>query len=105
MRHLAGACIGAFPAQAEDTQTGITEPSIATSLPQNGDPSGARMRLNDHGISYNLIYTNDVLANLSGGIRRGTIDQGKLESQLTIDLEKLAGWKNIDVLRKCLRDL
>ena len=73
---------------------GITEPSIATSLPQNGDPFGIRKRLYDHGISYNLIYTNDVLSNLSGGIRRGTIDQGKLEAQLYIDLEKFAGWKD-----------
>ncbi len=93
---LAGAFIGAVPAQADDTPTahGITEPSIATSLPQNGDASGARKRLYDHGISYNLIYTNDVLGNLSGGIKRGTIDQGKLEAQLYIDLEKFAGWKD-----------
>ena len=47
-----------------------------------------------HGVSSNFIYTNDVLSNLSGGIKRGTIDQGKLEAQLYIDLEKLAGWKN-----------
>jgi porin len=50
--------------------------------------------LNDRGITYSLIYTNDVLGNLSGGIRTGTIDQGKLETQLLVDLEKLAGWKN-----------
>ena len=73
---------------------GITEPSIATSLPQNGDPGGIRKRLSDKGITYTLIYTNDVLSNLSGGMRRGTIDQGKLEGQLTLNLEKLAGWKD-----------
>ena len=84
---------------------GITEPSIATSFPQNADPSGTRKWLYDHGVSYNFIYTNDVLSNLSGGIRRGTIDQGKLEAQLYIDLEKLAGWKRLDVLRQCLRNL
>ena len=84
------------PALAEDTPAahGITEPSIATSLPQNGDASGGRKRLYDRGVSYNLIYTNDVLGNMSGGIRRGTIDQGKLEAQLYIDLEKFAGWKD-----------
>ena len=96
LRRSCGRTIGAAPALAEDTPAahGITEPSIATSLPQNGDASGGRKRLYDHGISYNLIYTNDVLGNLSGGIRRGTIDQGKLEAQLYIDLEKLAGWKD-----------
>ena len=78
----------------QPSSIGITEPSIATSLPQNGDPSGTRKWLYDHGVSYNFIYTNDVLSNLSGGIQRGTIDQGKLEAQLYIDLEKLAGWKD-----------
>ncbi|HEY6022978.1 MAG TPA: carbohydrate porin [Pseudolabrys sp.] len=93
---LAVAIIGVAPARAEDQPSahGITEPSVATSLPQYGDASGVRKRLNDHGISYNLIYTNDVLSNLSGGIRRGTIDQGKLEAQLAVDLEKFAGWKD-----------
>ena len=68
---------------------GITEPSIATSFPHNADPYGTRKWLYDHGVSYNFIYTNDVLSNLSGGIQRGTIDQGKLEAQLLIDLENL----------------
>ena len=74
--------------------SGITEPSIATSLPYFGDPSGTRKWLYDRGVSYNLIYTNDVLGNMSGGLRRGVIDQGKLEAQLLIDFEKLAGWKD-----------
>ncbi len=73
---------------------GIFEPSIATSLPQHGDPFGIRKYLYDRGISYNVIYTNDVLGNMRGGIRRGTIDQGKFEGQLLVDLEKLAGWKD-----------
>jgi porin len=80
--------------QQSPSAIGITEPSIATSFPQNADPSGSRKWLYDHGVSYNFIYTNDVLGNVSGGIQRGTIDQGKLEAQLGIDLEKLAGWKD-----------
>jgi porin len=81
-------------AQQAPSDIGITEPSIATSLPQNGDPFGVRKRLYDRGISYNVIYTNDVLSNVSGGIRRGTIDQGKFEGQLLIGLDKLAGLKD-----------
>ncbi|MGE5770704.1 MAG: carbohydrate porin [Hyphomicrobiales bacterium] len=73
---------------------GITEPSIATSLPHQGDPFGTRKYLYDRGVSYNVIYTNDVLGNMLGGIRRGTVDQGKFEGQLLVDLEKLAGWKD-----------
>jgi len=75
-------------------QFGIFEPSIATSLPQRADPYGIRKYLFDRGVSYNVIYTNDVLTNTRGGIRRGTIDQGKFEGQLLVDLEKLAGWKD-----------
>jgi len=85
-------------ARAQDAgpdANGITSPSIATSLPNNGDPGGIRKKLAEHGITYNLIYTNDILSNVSGGLRRGTIDQGKLEAQLTIDLEKLADWKGL----------
>src|SRR5262252_4870056 len=83
------------PTHAQETNsTGITEPSIATSFPHDADPYGTRKWLYDHGVSYNFIYTNDVLSNLSGGIRLGTIDQGKLEGQLLIDLEKLAGWNS-----------
>jgi porin len=89
----------AAPAAAQQLPTldshGILEPSIATSLPHYGDPSGARKRLSDRGFTYYLIYTNDVLSNLSGGNRRGTIDQGKLEAQFTLDLEKFAGWKDL----------
>jgi len=74
---------------------GITRPSIVTNFPDNGDPNGARKKLAQRGITYNFIYTNDVLSNLSGGNKRGTIDQGKLEDQLTIDFEKLVGLKDL----------
>ncbi|MGH6739662.1 MAG: carbohydrate porin, partial [Bradyrhizobium sp.] len=74
---------------------GITRPSIVTNFPDNGDANGARKKLAERGITYYFIYTNDVLSNLSGGNRRGTIDQGKLDDQLTIDLEKLAGLKDL----------
>jgi hypothetical protein len=69
--------------------TGLRSRPVSRTTP----PSGTRKWLYEHGLSYNFIYTNDVLSNLSGGIKRGTIDQGKLEAQLYIDLEKLAGAK------------
>jgi len=92
---LAGFGVTAPALAQTPNSNGITEPSIATSLPQNGDASGARKRLAERGFTYYLIYTNDVLSNLSGGNRRGTIDQGKLEAQFTLDLEKSAGWKDL----------
>jgi len=90
---IAGLESGSLRAQQGPSSIGITEPSIATSFPYNADLYGTRKWLYVHGVSYNFIYTNDVLGNLSGGIKRGTIDQGKLEAQLYIDLDRLAGWK------------
>jgi porin len=69
---------------------GVTQPSIATSLPGNGDPYGERRALAARGVTYTLYYTNDVLANVQGGNRRGAIDQGKFEGALTVDLGKAA---------------
>jgi len=79
-------------AQANIPDAAIPTGSIATSLPDNGDPGGGRKWLGDRGIFYQAIYTNDVLGNVKGGQRKGFIDQGKLELDLFIDLEKLAGW-------------
>ncbi len=94
---VAGFCTGPLRAQQAPVPNdkGITEPSVATSLPENGDPGGVREGLAQRGITYTFIYTNDVLSNMSGGTRRGTIDQGKLEGQLTVNLEKLAGWEDL----------
>lgn len=96
---LAAFLLGPLQARAQDTPgpdaNGITSPSIATSLPNNGDPGGVRKRLADHGVTYNLIYTNDVLSNVAGGLKRGTIDQGKLEAQITVDFDKISEWKGL----------
>src|SRR5262245_21045276 len=79
----------------DDSKHGIPDPSIATSLPHNGDASGFRKRLTDRGVVYGLEYTSDVLSNLTGGFRTGTIYQGKLHGILTVDLEKLMGLKGL----------
>jgi porin len=82
-------------AQTWEVENGIPQPSIATSLPKNGDPMGLRKWLGDHGVVYQMIYTNDTLSNVSGGLRRGTINQGKLETIVAVDLAKLAGWDGL----------
>ncbi len=79
----------------EASPDGITRPSVATSLPSNGDPHGARRRAADRGFTYVFNYTQDVLSNLAGGNRRGTIEQGKLETIFTVDFEKLTGWNGL----------
>ena len=83
-------------AQADEAVVdGIPSPSIATSLPANGDPYGTRKRLSEQGITYGLIYTGEVLGNVSGGVRRGAIYEGKLEALMNADLEKLMGLKGL----------
>lgn len=77
------------PAKADDTA------SIASSLPGGGDPGGVRARLAKQGVTYGAIYTGEVLSNLSGGLKRGTVYQGKLETFLGLDLEKLTGWQGL----------
>ena len=65
------ACLGADQLRAPDAPNAasLLMPSIGTSLPHNGDPGGIHKWLSRRGITYNLIYTNDVPSNLSGGIR------------------------------------
>lgn len=92
-----GHAVDQAAAQQEMNANGIPEQSIATSLPGNGDPSGHRRHLAEHGVTYSLMYTNDVLANIQGGLKRGTIDQGKFEGTLTVDLEKMAGLKGLSL--------
>ena len=72
---------------------GAIEPSLASQFSSDSSALRARAALHARGIDYFLIFTNDVLANTSGGLKRGTIDQGKLETQFRVDLEKFAGWQ------------
>jgi porin len=82
-------------AAEESATSGIPDQSIATSLPYNGDPYGRRKALAERGITYSFMYTNDVLANVDGGRKRGVVDQGKLEGTLSVDLDKLTGLKGL----------
>ena len=85
-------------AQAEGPDAnGITSPSIATSLPYNGDPTGLRALMAAYGVTFNFIYLNDVLGNVNGGLRRGFIDQGLLVYNMTVDFEKLIGWQGLSL--------
>src|SRR3954469_18750736 len=86
----------AIPDNRPEIQHGFLPlPSIATSLPYNGDPAGYRKWLADRGVIYGFEYTNDVLSNVRGGTKTGTIDQGKLQGILTIDFGKLSGWNGL----------
>src|SRR5690242_3620518 len=67
-------------------------PSIASSLGPVGDLWGARTALEKAGVTLSLTYIGETLGNSSGGLRRGTIYEGRLDAQFDADLEKLIGW-------------
>lgn len=79
----------------KSSPTGIPEPSIATSLPQNGDPDGLRAALAGRGITYGVNYGGELFGIVSGGIRRGSQYTGLLEGLLNVDLDKLASLKGL----------
>jgi len=58
----------------------------------SGNWSKERKALAARGITYELTYTSEWLANVSGGLRTGSVYQGKLEGAISADLEKLMGW-------------
>ena len=87
-------CAGAALA-GDEWKDGVPPSSIATSLPHNGDPGGMRKWLFDRGLSYSFVLTSDVLGNVSGGIRTGAVFQGKLETIVKADLEKMFGLRGL----------
>jgi porin len=96
---LAFVLLGSSPALADDDEPldshGAPVPSVSTSLPQSGDPGGVRKWLYERGLTYSFYLTSEVLADVSGGMRRGATYQGKLETDIKLDLEKAAGLKGL----------
>jgi porin len=70
-------------------------PSTASSLPANGDPSGIRKWLYERGLTFSFVLTSEGLANVDGGIRRGGVFQGKLETIIKADLDKMLGLRGL----------
>ena len=57
-----------------------------------GDWGGLRSQLERSGVTFTFNYTAELLANVRGGIRRGSVINGLFQPQLDADLEKLWGW-------------
>ena len=88
---LAGSVGRCDVAVAQADENGIGPNSIATSLPENGDPAGLRKWLAGRGVTFTSIYTSEVLGNVSGGLKRGAAYGGKFEFNTTVDLDRMAG--------------
>jgi porin len=58
-----------------------------------GDWGGRRTALAARGLDIGLDYTAEVLGNLRGGARRGTAYHGLLGLGVTLDLQRMAGWR------------
>lgn len=61
----------------------------ATTL--SGEWGGMRSSLYSKGVDVEFTHKSDVMANASGGIKRGTAWMGHTEARIKMDLEKLAG--------------
>ena len=88
---LAPAALAQAPATATSDGQAAPPPSIASSLGAFGDPGGVRASLREKGITYGLSYIGEVFGTVRGGLKRGAVYEGKLELQVDIDFDKLAG--------------
>jgi porin len=96
------ATVVALPAAAQtieqegDRIPGIPETSIAVNFPRDfGDPAGVRSALAGRGIAYAVNYIGDVLGNPVGGFEQGTRYIGRLDLELSVDMEKAIGWQGL----------
>ncbi len=89
----------ATPASTGTVAEAVTNatPSIQSSLGKYGDPGGIRAFLDKHGIDYNFTYIGEVLGNPTGGYKRGATYEGRLDMQLDVDADKLAGIKDFAI--------
>jgi porin len=67
-------------------------PSIADSIPALAGAAAFKKQLKDKGITVQLNYIGEILGNISGGVRRGSVYDGRLEAVFEADMEKVAGW-------------
>jgi porin len=81
-----------MPAWAADSHRS-DEPVQVPQPGLTGDWGGLRPYLESNGIVVTLPYVNDILANVSGGIRRGGVGLGNFQPTLDVDLKKLMGWE------------
>src|ERR1700682_4816446 len=92
------AVLAAAPAHAasdEVDKNGAPVPSISTSLPNSGDPGGVRKWLYERGLTYSFVLTSEVHGDVAGGIRPGAVFQGKLETIVKADLDKMLGLRGL----------
>lgn len=58
----------------------------------SGDWGGIRSNLYNKGVSVEFTHKSDIMANASGGIKRGATWMGHTEARIKMNLEKIWGW-------------
>src|SRR3954462_10395204 len=94
---LLGAWFGAAFAQ-EDKKTDDlkpADPDTGESTVQETTLGLLPNPLEGWGIKFAATYIGEVLGNPSGGLKQGAIYEGRLNLAVDVDLEKLAGWKQL----------
>lgn len=69
------------------------EPSLYERQHMTGGWGGVRDELTAGGLNLGFEYLGEFFSNVSGGIRTGTVYQGRFEMAAELDLEKLVGWE------------
>ncbi len=80
------------PAEHQHAQIGSNAaPSV---VPETvlGDWGGARTAASDRGVDFTVQYLGEVVGNVTGGARQGTVYNGLLQLAGTADLAKSVGW-------------
>lgn len=88
IRGFATIALLAFSPSAWASDSSLTERERLTR-----DWGGTRTALEQRGIDIGIHYIGETLSILSGGLRRGTAFEGRLELSVDTDLEKLMGWR------------
>jgi porin len=83
---LAVGCIGSVAAEEEKIPDWNAETLT-------GDWGGTRSDLYKAGVELGFTHKSDILSNLSGGIKRGTVWMGNTEARVKMNLERLLGWE------------
>jgi len=79
------------PAEKTAKPPRVSALNVSASLSPLADPGGLRSALEDKGISFTVTYIGEAFRNMRGGLKRGTVYEGRLDLQLDVNLETLAG--------------
>lgn len=77
---------------SEEEKQGGAEKDLWTRDNMTGDWGGLQKTLEQNGVTVNLSYQGELLANLGGGIKRGAAYEHEILGEVDVDLEKLLHW-------------